>query len=208
MEDQKEEWNICLARASAEPQAIEAHIWEKETLSGGVGALRFERCVFRHCVFDALSAQKSEWVDCSFEHCVLLMADWQDAFFRRCRWTACRLNGAAFAGACLEDAVFERCTASSSAWTQALLKRVDFVDCRMEQAFLDGLKPKSRWSVRGCDLTGADFAKTALTGQRLDTCTIDGLRVEGAELRGAVVSPVQACELARLLGVVIREEGE
>lgn len=69
---------------------------------------------------------------------------------------------------------------------------------------MDGLKPKSRWTVTECDLTQVDFAKTALSGQRLDTCVIDGLRIEGTELRGAVVSPAQACELAKLLGVVIR----
>ena len=33
---------------------------------------------------------------------------------------------------------------------------------------------------------------------------IDGIRLEGSELRGAVVTALQACELAKLLGVVIK----
>lgn len=185
-------------------QVLEECIWENETIPSDMGALRFERCVFRRCVFDALSAQKSEWIDCVFEHCTFLMADWQDAFFRRCRWASCRLNGSTFANACLEEVQFEACAARSAAWSQALLKRVSFQGCSLQQAFLGGLKPKSRWTVTECDLTEVDFAKTALSGQRLDTCVIDGLRIEGTELRGAVVSPAQACELAKLLGVVIR----
>jgi hypothetical protein len=38
----------------------------------------------------------------------------------------------------------------------------------------------------------------------LTTCQIDGLIVDPPGLRGAVVTAVQACGLAKLLGLIIR----
>ena len=38
----------------------------------------------------------------------------------------------------------------------------------------------------------------------LTTCQIDGLIVDPPSLRGAVVTAVQACGLAKLLGLIIR----
>ena len=56
-----------------------------------------------------------------------------------------------------------------------------------------------------CSLTGAEFFRTPLAGIDLTTDDIGGIAVAGPELRGAVVTAYQASELARLLGVVIRD---
>ena len=45
-----------------------------------------------------------------------------------------------------------------------------------------------------------------LNGIDLRTCEIDGIKLTGGELKGAIVTPPQACDLARLLGVDIRNE--
>ena len=58
-----------------------------------------------------------------------------------------------------------------------------------------------------CSFVQAEFFKTPLKGIDFTDCTLDGIRLsEGkSELKGAIVSSYQAAELARLLGVIIKE---
>ena len=44
---------------------------------------------------------------------------------------------------------------------------------------------------------------TPLAGHSFATCNIEGISLEGPELRGARVTALQACELAKLLGVIV-----
>ena len=55
-----------------------------------------------------------------------------------------------------------------------------------------------------CDLTRATIFRTPLKGLDMTTCTLDGLMVNLPDLRGMIVTPLQAAELAKLLGLVVR----
>lgn len=57
----------------------------------------------------------------------------------------------------------------------------------------------------GGSLAEAELGGMPLKGIDLRSADIRGIRLAGGELKGAIVSPVQAMELARLLGVEIRE---
>lgn len=57
-----------------------------------------------------------------------------------------------------------------------------------------------------CDLTGATVHYTPMKGIDVRSCGTDGLIIDMQDLRGMIVTPLQAVELSRLLGVVIREE--
>ncbi|MEG0379731.1 MAG: pentapeptide repeat-containing protein, partial [Eubacterium sp.] len=57
-----------------------------------------------------------------------------------------------------------------------------------------------------CNLSQVDFLHTSLKGIDLTSNTLHGLSLTGAlELRGAVVNLFQAAELAKLLGVIIKD---
>ena len=79
-----------------------------------------------------------------------------------------------------------------------------FDGVRLCEASLGALRARGAWRLHACDLSGADLLGTSLAGQDLTECEIAGVRLAGGEVRGAVVTPAQACELAKLLGVVIR----
>ena len=53
------------------------------------------------------------------------------------------------------------------------------------------------------DLSRMELLKTPLKGVDLRTCTIEGIRLSGEELRGCIVTESQAIQLARFLGLVI-----
>ena len=72
-----------------------------------------------------------------------------------------------------------------------------FGDCRFE-----------RVEFAQCDLTQAEFFGTRLRGLSFADSDIRGIRVREIgpfELKGLKISPLQAVELARLLGVEIEE---
>ena len=62
-------------------------------------------------------------------------------------------------------------------------------------------------AFRDCDLTGTRLFHTPLAGLDLTTCHLEGLVLSdgGEELRGVIVDRWQAGELARRLGIVIRD---
>ena len=66
-----------------------------------------------------------------------------------------------------------------------------------------------RWNalvLDDADLSGACVTGASLRGLDLRRCRISGLTAGDSlqELRGAIVDPIQAAELARLLGLDIR----
>ena len=70
-----------------------------------------------------------------------------------------------------------------------------------------------RWkglSLERCRLTGANLFRTSLGGLDLSSCQLEGLILSerGDELRGAVVGLAQAAQLAKRLGIIIKEEQE
>ena len=75
------------------------------------------------------------------------------------------------------------------------------------------LKEETEWAgleawarEEEAELIGVNFSHTSLSGVDLTQCRLEGIRIAGGELKGAVVTPYQAAELALLLGVVIRQE--
>ena len=72
-----------------------------------------------------------------------------------------------------------------------------FDECRLEKV-----------AFAQCDLTQAEFFGTRLRGLSFADSDIRGIRVreiESFELKGLKINPLQAVELARLLGVEIEE---
>lgn len=101
-----------------------------------------------------------------------------------------------------------RCQMQYANLALARLKFASFEDCKLPQACLAEAELKNAQFVR-CELTEAEFVGTKLKGMDLRTNDLSGIVLGGrGELMGATVSPLQACDLARLLGVTIRLEDE
>ena len=98
-----------------------------------------------------------------------------------------------------------RHSAQSAAFSECGMKAVLFEQTDLSgAAFSDiGLRRRAMFAFRECSLAGAQFLHTPLAGQNFATCNIEGIALEGPELRGARVTALQACELAKLLGVIV-----
>jgi uncharacterized protein YjbI with pentapeptide repeats len=57
---------------------------------------------------------------------------------------------------------------------------------------------------KGCDISSSEFTNTPLKQIDFRDSDISEIALTGRELKDAIVSPLQAVELARLLGVIIK----
>ncbi len=168
---------------------------------------------------------KSEWHGCTLDHVCLREADLRGAYFRdtvffccdlagavligatlhRCEFKNCRLTGANFSAGALADVRFSGCVGQSASFSECGLKDVMFEQTDLSNAaFCDiGQRRRAAFAFQKCSLAGAQFLHTPLAGQNFASCNIDGISLEGPELRGAHVTALQACELAKLLGVIV-----
>ena len=156
------------------------------------------------CRLTGAYLSKSWLRDVVFERCELSGLRLMESTLQRVRFVNCKFSGANLAGASLQDALFQNCTADGLMLPESRLKNVVFEDCNLQEASFSALGKKSSFCFERCDLRAVDFFRTSLNGIDLTSCEIDGIRLEGPEVRGAIVTALQACDLAKLLGVVIK----
>lgn len=194
----------ALAMTGADEAPLEAFEFHGGSAAGAAlekGELFASR--FSHCRFTGAALHKSDVRDCVFEHCDLSGARFLEATLRRCVFRGCKLAGANFGGASLEDVTFESCAGVGAVFSEAVFKSVAFTACKLDDAWFVDVRARGPYQFIDCALCRADFLRTPMAGQDLSSCDIEGIAVAGPELKGAKVSALQACELARLLGVTI-----
>jgi pentapeptide repeat protein len=159
----------------------------------------FENIVLRGCHFSSGSFQ-----DCIFAHCDLSNVNLSDGSLQRVMFGNCKLTGLNLFESHLIDVTVCHSNGKYVNFSGGKLKNVWFDDCDLSGAVFDSCELKKA-EFTDTRLIGADFLHTKLNGVDLTTCEIDGISLSGSyELKGAVVTPYQACELARFLGVNIK----
>lgn len=89
-------------------------------------------------------------------------------------------------------------------FSRTRVQAAQFESCCLDGAAFYEARPKGL-AFSGGSLVEAELGGMPLKGIDLRSMDIRGVRVVGGELAGAIVSPVQAMDLARLLGVEIRD---
>lgn len=141
----------------------------------------------------------------------------------RARFERCSLIGADFAGASLAEASFTSTRLAGAVFAKARLRDTRFADCHLVAADLRGVSLHKQ-TLRHVDLSeanlsGADLREAVFDGGRLRDARFVDARFAGADLRrvdlgalspqacaalrGAVISPAQAAELVRGLGLQV-----
>lgn len=145
----------------------------------------------------------AQLIDCRAENCDLAGLALQKPYLRRVELAGCRLSGAQWLDADLEDVRLTGCSAGLLRLWGATARRVRFEQCALQEASFDGSN-LSGVAFIGCDLTRADFRNTTLRGADLRGSTISGLQIGARDLVGAIIDPEQALQLIELFGVTVR----
>ena len=167
-------------------------------------AVEWKGCVFENTVFQSCSFPKGGFQDCVFMNCDLSNLNLRDSSLQRVLFENCKLTGLNLFESYLTDVSVYRSNGKYINLPGGKLKNVRFENCDLSGAVFDSceLEQTVFWNTR---LSGADFLHTRLNNIDVTTCEIDGISLSGSyELKGIVVTPSQACELARFLGVTIQ----
>ncbi|MEG2595301.1 MAG: pentapeptide repeat-containing protein [Ruthenibacterium sp.] len=195
----------AFAMAEMDGQALMSYAFSNENAIGLSPAdVDYKGCTFTHCRFTGADMTDIFFQNVIFDTCDFSGVHAAGASLQKCVFANCRMGGANFSNAGISDVRFTDCHADDMAFAEALLKNVQFTGCRLSGAVFSDLRPRSVFAFETCTLQRAEFLHTPLKGQNLTTCEIEGIALEGPELRGAVVTALQACELAKLLGVIIQ----
>ena len=162
-------------------------------------------CILENCRLTGAGLRRAAFTDCLFRQCDLSGAQWYDGSLLRCRWEGVKALGCNLSGARIRDFDCAGCRLDGLRLDGAGLEYVRVSASSLAGANLSGLRWRSL-SLEDADLSGACVTGASLRGLDLRRCRISGLTAGDSlrELRGAIVDPIQAAELARLLGLDIR----
>lgn len=189
-----------------EPAAENARI-ENVDLSYTTGrGAEFRSCILRHCDFRGARWKNVAFTDVIFDHCDFSNSAFPEGYFQRVRFVGCKMLGADWSRARLYNVDARDCQMRLINLNAAKLNTAAFSDCIAQEAALQSFAVLKYVTFTRCDFTRAEFLHTPLKDIDLTACRIDGILLSGAsELRGAIVTPLQALDLSRLLGIVIRD---
>lgn len=169
----------------------------------GRGA-EFKDCIFRKCSFQGMCWKDAAFQNCLFVDCDLSNARLSEGFVRRCRFVGCKMVGCELSYAIFRDVTFENCGMKLSNLSFGKWNAVCFTGCDLSESSVMALQENRSLTLEDCLLKKAEFTETSLNGVDLTTNEIGGMMVSGIrELKGAVVTQMQAVQLAALLGVTV-----
>jgi len=184
---------------------VEACRLEACTLSGTKApSVRFDGVHIAGGALDESKLANLTWLDVVCERCNLSLLDWRGAKLTRVVVRGCRLTGAKLVECELDSVRFIDCHIDYASFSNTRFRQVVFESCQLREAHFHGADLTGT-SFVGCELQGADFGRTKLQGVDVSSSNLGQITVGPADVRGLVVNRSQASELAKLLGLVVRD---
>ncbi len=145
------------------------------------------------------------WLDVLCERCDLSMIEWTQPTLVRVELRACRVTGAKFREARLDEVRFVDCLFDYASLSGARFRQVSFEACRLKEVDFSGADVAGT-SFSRCELHGSDFTGAKLQGADVSTSSLGEIRAGPGDVRGLVVNREQAAVLAQLFGLVLRDD--
>ena len=161
-------------------------------------------CVFDHVSFPCCRFREARLTDVLFENCDLSNVDLSGSVLFRVEFRACKLMGTNLSDGVLNNVLFRHCNARYMNLSMGRLKQVLFAHGDMQGSALESCRLEAV-AFDTCSLVEAEFSRTSLKGIDLTSSRLEGLRLGVGDLRGMIVSPVQALDLTRYLGLVVKD---
>lgn len=171
------------------------------------GGAAFENVAFHGCAFERVDFSRGTLTDVLFSGCRFVGCSFARSWLNRVDFRSCSAPGLSFSKSRLTGVLAEDGQFGYADLAEATANRLRVVSTGLAEANVFSAR-LSHVELDRCDLSRATVARTSLSGIDLSTCDISGIRVSSdvRELRGALVSASQAAGLARLLGIVVKED--
>jgi uncharacterized protein YjbI with pentapeptide repeats len=180
----------------------------RERLTGqAVSLLTVEDALFMRVEFDHTRFRGPQLSDIRFDGCNFANARWEGPIAHRIELIGCKLTGFSTFEGHFQDILFQDCKGDLAAFRFAKFRAARFENCLLAEADFGNTDLSGSVFVN-CDLRNAQMSGAILYGVDVRGSNIEGIRVGAKELKGAIVDPVQAVELARILGIVVKWTNE
>lgn len=200
------DFSTFAAAAVEENRTLEGILVEGATLVGAdlselvVRGAHFVRCRFLNC-----SLGGADFTDVVCEGCDWSGSRMPRSFWQRAVWNDCKGTGADLSGASFRDIRFTGCRLDYGNFSACTFRDCAFSGCDLKGAYLRECRVKNL-ALEKCQIVETSFFRTSLAGLDLTTCRLEGIIISqgGEELKGVIVDPFQAVELAKRLGIVVK----
>ncbi len=167
--------------------------------------VNFKQIIFRNVTFKNVVFSRADIEDVKFENCDLSNMDLSGSIIHRVELENCKIVGSDLSDASFQNVVMNKCNGRYANFRFSHCKRVRFKESLLSFADFQ-CSEFTDVSLVNTDLRECQMSGTKLKGIDMSTCDIDGIGVRIEDVKGAIISPLQAVSLARLLGVVIKDE--
>ena len=156
-------------------------------------------CRFENCDFTQTYFRKSQFIDCTFVDCAF-----EESYFKASVLRACEVRGGTFHQSHFKNVKLQGVGVYYGNFTNTIWESSTVDACSFKDALFSEVKLKTMRFGK-TDFTRADFFRTPLKGVDLSDCVIAGITVSDdfRDLAGLKISPLQAVDIAALLGVVV-----
>lgn len=165
--------------------------------------MSIDSCIFRNVKFSNCSLQNIDLIDTRFENCDLSNIDLSRGSIHRVEFIGCKLLGARFDECSLMNVLFQGVMGKYSNFAFAKFKGANILNCNFQEVVFQQVK-KEKIVFIDTDLTNSYFNKTSLDKIDLTTCEITGIDVQIDDIAGAIVTPMQALDLTRLMRLTVK----
>jgi uncharacterized protein YjbI with pentapeptide repeats len=166
------------------------------------GALRIEASVLEGMSLSGSSFGSMIWKDVRVIRCDLANLETHGLNLIRVELIDCRMTGVRAGIADCQDVLFSGGDQRYSQFRFSRFKSAEFDSCNFADADFQGTD-LSGSVFRRCNLENAEMSKAKLLNADLRGSRVEGLHMNAADIRGAVVDASQAIIFAALLGIRI-----
>ncbi|WP_294629558.1 pentapeptide repeat-containing protein [uncultured Bacteroides sp.] len=164
----------------------------------------FANCTFRNLAFSECKFRSCQLTDVRFENCDLSNLSFAGSSLYRVEFIACKLLGTNLSEATINHMLLHDCHAGYINLSMSKMNQVRFAHSQLRNGSLNDCRFSSV-AFDSCDLVEADFLHSSLRGIDLSTSRINGITLNIGDLKGAVITSLQAMDLLPLLGVIIKD---
>ena len=169
-------------------------------------SLRFSDVTFERCEFQQQVFEDSEWLDCHFVNIHFANATFDHSVFYRCTFHTCQLTGTNFYHNHWKNTKVIDSKANYININDSTIETCTFTDTNLIESSFQSVKIKKGLKFVRCDMNDADFLDTRLKDVDFSKSYFDSLRVSIEQLKGAIISPLQASVFIQFLGVQISDD--
>jgi uncharacterized protein YjbI with pentapeptide repeats len=166
--------------------------------------ISFEGVVFERVDFNGMRIDSLELTDVRFINCDLSNCTFMGSIIHRVEFEDCKMMGLSLNDSTLQNVSINNCNGRFALFNfirmkNTIFNKSNFENCNIQSGKLDKVAFTETYFTQG------QMSGTSLKDMDISSCYFDGVGLRPEDIKSAIVSPMQAVEFAKLLGVIIKE---